>query len=117
MPSSGSEIGHAEIGYAAQPFDLAPKPGLRACVQDVEIELAQLFQRGSRFQFIQNGESVQFPHGGVGPIAFEAQEELPRVDGYLIVRKCEIVLQPFQESRLENSTPSVKGVSSQPHEF
>src|SRR6266550_1036145 len=80
VSAPGSEIRHAQIRHAAQPFNFAPKFRFRPSIQNVEIELAQLLHIGSGPKFVEDSESIEFPHGGVRPIAIEGQMELAVLD-------------------------------------
>src|ERR1700704_3615772 len=76
VAAAGSKVGDGQTGHAAQALDLAPKGRLGAGVKDVEIELAQFFHVRSRAQFVEDGERIEFPHGGFRPRTVEGQTEL-----------------------------------------
>ena len=92
VPAPGSEIRHAQTGHATQALNFAPELRLRPGIQNVEIELAQLLQTSSRPQLVEDGERIEFPHRGCGPIAFEGQMELAIFYRQRIIRKIEILL-------------------------
>ena len=117
VPPPRAKVGDAQLRNAAQPLNLAPQLGLGARIENVEPELAQCLQLRARLQFVENRQRIEFPHRGLGPRAFERQMDLPVAHRKLIIRQVEIVLQPLQKCRLENSAPSVERVACQPYQF
>ncbi len=62
VPASRAEVADAEIGNAAQTLQFFPKPGFRARVKNVQLQLAQRLERGPRLQFADLGECINLPH-------------------------------------------------------
>ena len=50
VPAARAEVADAQIGNAAQPLHLFPEPGLGARIKNVELQFAQVLERGARFQ-------------------------------------------------------------------
>ena len=117
VAAAGSEVGDAEIGNSAQALDLAPQLGLCLSVQNVETELAQLFQIGSGPQLVDDGERIEFPHRGLSPEAVEGEMKVAVFDREFIVRQTEIALQPFQKGRFKDSAAAIESVAGQPDQF
>src|SRR5581483_284692 len=111
MPTPRAEIRDTEIGDSPQAFHLAPQPGLRLGVQDVETKLAQALQIRARLQLIQDGKRIQLPHGGFGPLARKCQMKLAVCDRELVIGKAKILFQPLQKIGLKNSTMSVERIA------
>jgi len=59
----------------ASALNLAPEFRFARAYKIIEIELAQLF-RLALVSLIEDGERIEFPHRGFGPIAIEGQMEL-----------------------------------------
>ena len=73
MPPPRPEIGKPQAFQFAQPLDLGPKLGLGARIENVEGKSALSLHRLARAEFVENGESRNFPHRGMGPRPVEMQ--------------------------------------------
>src|ERR1019366_10600591 len=83
----------------------------------VKTELAQLFQIGPGPQLTDDGERIEFPHGGIDPQAVEGEMKAAVLDRQLVVRQSEIPFQPFQEGGLKDSAAAIERVAGQPDQF
>ena len=66
-----SEIGHAQAGNAAHLFDFSPQPRLGPRIENVDLELAHIFEAGACAQFGDGREGIELPHGCLDPGAFK----------------------------------------------
>src|SRR5208283_735325 len=71
VAAAGSKVGHGQTGDSAQPLDLVPELGFCSGIEDVEAELAQLFQTSPGLELVEDGEHIELPHCGLGPKAIE----------------------------------------------
>ena len=61
VPATGAEVADAEAGNAAQALHFFPEAGLGARVENVELELAELFQAGAGLELVDDRERVDLP--------------------------------------------------------
>jgi len=85
VAAAGAEVGEAKAFDGAEDFDLVPKAGFGAGVEDIEFELGELGECGAGLHLADDGEGVDLPHGDRRPEAGEADDELAVVLGYLVV--------------------------------
>ena len=52
MATPRAEVGDLQAGHAAQSLDFSPELGFRACIKDVEAELAEIIESRARLEFI-----------------------------------------------------------------
>jgi hypothetical protein len=107
----------AQALHAAQQLDLVPQPRLRARVEYVQLELAQLRQRRSRLQLADDSQRVDLPHRHRTPQPGEAQHKLPIVLRHLVIREPEVLLQPLQKLRLEDVPKTIERIARQPDQL
>ena len=117
VAAAGAEVADVEVGDAAKALHLLPKAGFGAGVEDVELELGEFFEAGAGFEFIDGGESVDLPHGCLGPKSMETEGKLAIFGGEFEGGEAEVALQPFEESGLEDAAAAVEGVAGEPDEF